>query len=228
MSKSNRRDLLTLFGVVSSDDGASAGASARQKKWAVVSPREKMRERHFPNVELLTHEGKRVKFYDDLIKDKIVVINFMYASCEGVCPAVMMNLAKVQKLLGERVGRDIFFYSLTLQPEKDSPQILRDYAKMHGVKAGWTLLTGKPADLELLRRKLGFTDPDPERDKDRANHIGNIRYGNEPLTRWGATPGMSDPGWLAESILWIDTPQESSPKGGSPQKAESGRKGGQK
>ncbi|HEU0007715.1 MAG TPA: SCO family protein [Terriglobia bacterium] len=166
--------------------------------------REKLRDRYFPNVELTTHEGKKVHFYDDLIKDKIVVINFMYADCEGICPAITSNLAQAQRLLGERVGRDIFMYSLTLRPEKDTPEALKHYAKMHGVKPGWLFLTGKPEDLEKLRRSLGFSTSNLKLDQDRKNHIGMVKYGNERREWWGMCPGKARPGWIVESILWMD------------------------
>src|SRR6185295_2768145 len=95
----------------------------------VKTPRERLAERSFPNVTLTTHEGKRVKFYDDLLKDKIVIINFMYIRCQGTCPGTTANLLKVQKLLGDRVGKDIFMYSITLKPEEDTPKDLNAYAK---------------------------------------------------------------------------------------------------
>jgi len=173
-----------------------------------MSARDRIRERHFPNLLLTTHEGKKVRFYDDLIKDKIVVINFMYATCEGVCPRITSNLQQVQKLLGDRVGRDIFFYSITLKPQQDTPAVLNEHVRMHKIKPGWLFLTGAPADCELLRRKLGFTDPDPARDRDTANHIGNIRYGNEQLMLWAGAPGLSKPSAIAESVLWVDWPQK--------------------
>jgi protein SCO1 len=169
-----------------------------------ATARERLRELHFPNLLLTTHEGKKVRFYDDLLKDKIVLINFMYAKCEGVCPGITMNLRRVQKLLGARVGRDIFMYSFTLKPEQDTREKLAEYAEMHGAGPGWLFLTGVPSDMELLRRKLGFTDPDPVLDADKSSHIGNLRYGNEPLQRWGSCPGMSKPSWIAESIGWVD------------------------
>ncbi len=215
MPNTNRRNLLAMFGLVGDDPPARD--SKEQRKWLDTSPRERIRQRYFPNIELTTHEGRRVLFYDDLIKDKLVVINFMYADCEGVCPTIMLNLARVQKELGQRVGRDIFIYSLTLRPEKDTPKVLNDYAKMHGVKPGWLLLTGKPDDIETIRRRLGFVDPDPKLDRDRSNHIGNLRYGNEPLTRWGTCPGMADADFIVKSILWLDWPEE-----------ERSKKGGQK
>ena len=104
-----------------------------------------------PNITLYTHEGKAVTFYDDLICGKVVAINMMYAECEGICPIATSNLVRVQELLGERVGRDIFLYALTLQPEIDTPQRLQEYAEMHGVKPGWWFLTGARADIEHLR-----------------------------------------------------------------------------
>jgi protein SCO1/2 len=169
-----------------------------------MSPaRQRIRDRNFPNVSLRTHQNRPVRFYDDLVKDKIVVINFMYAECEGICPGITMNLAKVQKLLGKRVGRDVFMYSITLQPANDTPGVLAAYAREHGVKPGWTFLTGDPVDVEHLRQSLGFVDSDPELDKDKENHIGNIRYGNEPLMLWAACPGMSDAKWIVESLSWV-------------------------
>jgi protein SCO1/2 len=170
----------------------------------VSSSREAIRSRYFPNVVLRTHENRQVRFYDDLIKDKIVVINFMYATCEGICPRITANLIKVQQLLGNRIGRDIFMYSITLKPREDTPAVLRQHAVMHNVGPGWLFLTGGPADIELLRRKLGFVDPDPARDADTSNHIGNIRYGNEPLQLWGACPGLAAPSWIVESLGWLD------------------------
>ena len=173
-----------------------------------LTPREVLQARYFPNVVLTTHEGKEVRFYDDLIKDKIVTINFMFTTCPKACPLIISNLAKVQKLLGPRVGRDIFMYSITLDPAHDTPAVLREHAEMHHVGPGWLFLTGSPDDIELLRRKLGFTDPDPEIDKDRESHIGNVRYGNEALQLWAACPGRAHAAWIAESISWVDWPKD--------------------
>jgi protein SCO1/2 len=179
------------------------------------------RANYFPNFLMQTHEGKQVRFYDDLIHGKHVVINMMYADCEGICPAMTATLVKVQELLKDRVGKDIFMYSITLRPEKDTPKVLNDYAKMHGVKPGWVYLTGRPADVEVLRRKLGFTDPDPERDKDTSNHIGIVRIGNELTDVWIASPVMSKPSNIVKRVLWLETPKDYHADKGSAQKAKS-------
>jgi protein SCO1 len=166
--------------------------------------REMLRENYFPNFELVTHEGKKVRFYDDLIKDKIVVINFMYAKCDGICVPVTMKLKKVQEILGDRIGRDIFMYSITLKPKEDTPEKLHHYVHMHRVKPGWTFLTGRPDEIEILRRKLGFSDGNPKLDKDLTNHIGMVKYGNERRQWWAMFPGKGNPAWMVKSILWMD------------------------
>lgn len=216
MSTISRRAWLGIGGLATAAGGLLVLAKPKvsradtSSRWPNTSPREDIRKRYFPDVLLTTHEGKQVRFYDDLIKDKIVTINFMYAGCEVTCPLTTANLVRIQKILGDRVGRDLFMYSITLDPKHDVPQVLKKYANTHGVGPGWTFLTGKPGDIELLRRKLGFTDPNPVRDADKENHIGNIRYGNEPLMLWAAMPGTGSAEFLAESILSVIRPETGS------------------
>ena len=168
------------------------------------SGRETMRRRFFPNVELISHEGKHVRFYDDLLKDKIVVLNLMYANCESLCPVITSHLVEVQKLLRTRVQEPVYIYSLTIKPDEDTPAKLREYATMHRAGGNWLFLTGKPDDLELLRFKLGYNDPKPERDRaDKSLHSGMLRYGNEPLSLWGSCQGSATPGWIAEEISFV-------------------------
>ncbi len=160
----------------------------------------------FPNVPLITHNGEKVRFYDDLIRDKIVLINFFLVECtDGLCPTVTANLRKVQDLLGERMGRDVFFYSISLKPRHDTPKVLRDYAANFEVKPGWKFLTGKPADIETLRRALGFVDWDPIRDKDVNNHTAMGRYGDDKLERWGGIALRSSPENIASTFKWLST-----------------------
>jgi protein SCO1 len=205
MQNVTRRKLLGLLSLapVAPLAGQFLAAGSAAADVGPRSPRERIRQRYFPNVQLQTQDGKTVRFYDDLIKDKIVTINFFYAKCEGICPTVTANLAKAQKILGDRVGREIFMTSISLKPEHDTPAVLKEYADMFKAKPGWSFLTGKPDDIELLRRSLGFTNLDPRLDKDTSQHIGNVRIGNEPLMLWAACPGMSRPEFIAKSITWM-------------------------
>src|SRR4051812_48866803 len=89
---------------------------------------------YFPDVNLRPQDGKEVRFYDDLIKGKIVVINFMYTRCDGkLCGQGTKNLVQVQKALGDRVGKQVFMYSITLDPEHDTPEVLKRYMEDHEV-----------------------------------------------------------------------------------------------
>ena len=106
---------------------------------------------YYSNGVFTTHEGKKVRFYDDLIKGKISIINFMFASCHSFCPRSIACLAKVQDLLGDRLGRDIFMYSFSLKPDQDTPAMLNAYAKGVGARPGWLFLTGSEYDLTSVR-----------------------------------------------------------------------------
>jgi protein SCO1/2 len=168
------------------------------------SGREIMRKRYFPNVPLVTHLGKRVHFYDDLIKDRVVVLNLMYADCTTSCPMITSNLLKAQKIIRQRVKQEVWFYSLTIKPAEDTPAKLKEYAAMHHVGDNWLFLTGEPANLETLRLRLGYADANPEKDrKDKALHSGMLRYGNEPLSQWSSIQGSADPEWIAEEITFV-------------------------
>src|SRR5207245_5768503 len=127
----------------------------------VAAPYESIQAHDLPNVVLHTQDDKVVPFYDDLIKDKMVTINFIYSTCaDGTCPLITANLVQVQRLLGKRVGRDIFMYSITLNPRHDTPRVLKRYAGAYNVGPGWQFLTGPPDDMAVLRPTLSVTDDD--------------------------------------------------------------------
>jgi protein SCO1/2 len=180
---------------------ASTSSNGKRQFAPPLSGREVMRRRYFPNTELVTSDGEKVRFYDDLLKDKIVILNMMYAKCDGVCPTTIANLKAARKILRREINHDIYVYSITIKPEQDSPAALKAYARMHGVDdPQWLFLTGKPDDVDLLRHKLGFADSRPEVDRDKTRHSGMVRYGNEPLAIWGMCQGSAEPEWIADEI----------------------------
>jgi protein SCO1 len=194
-----RRELCTSRLSGSTDMHLLAGGGG-----TVEARRRGPRAGYFPNCALQTHEGKTVRFYDDLIAERIVAINMMYADCTGICPRMTSNLVKVQRALGARVGRDIFMYSITLQPEIDTPEVLQAYAAHNGVGPGWQFLTGRREDIETIRRKLGFVDPDPVLDRNKSTHTGMVRVGNEAADTWSAVAALGRPEEIVKSILWMD------------------------
>ncbi len=165
---------------------------------------EQRRRERFPNMTLLTHEGEQVRFYDDLIKDKAVFINFMYARCGDICPGMTANLKRLENEFGGRVGRDIFMYSITLEPEHDTLKMLKAYAETFEAGPGWKFLSGTKDDIELLRRKLGFYYTDPVRDGNKTEHIGMVKYGIEALERWGTAPALANPKSIAQYFYWME------------------------
>ena len=227
MSRITRRKWLAAAGTTTAAVGATAlagkvtivaqeatPASKHKYDFKDIHPREQIRRRKLPNVELVTHHGKKVRFYDDLVKDKRVVIQFMFARCKDICPVITHNLVQVQRLLNGRVGRDIFFYSISLSPEEDSPQDLKAFAMKHGTGPGWTFLTGKPEDILHLRKSLGYFYNNPKEDADRNNHSGMITMGTEPLMRWASCPGGARPRWIATQIrMEMDAPLKGSVDG---------------
>jgi len=152
---------------------------------------------HFPNVELVTQDGKRVHFYDDLIKGKIVAIDLIYTTCEYACPLETARLAQVQKKLGDRVGSDIFFYSISIDPEHDTPQVLKAYMEKFRVGPGWTFLTGKKQDIDFLSKRLGlYSDPSINKD----GHLPHLLIGNESTGQWMRGSALDNPSFQARMI----------------------------
>ena len=115
---------------------------------------------------------------------------------------------KVRKQLGERFGREVFFYSITLMPEQDGPEELKQFADLYKIDEmgpGWLFLTGLPRDIELLRRRLGFAYEDRELDADRTNHIRLVLMGNEPYGWWGTAPGADmHANQITKLIEWLE------------------------
>ncbi len=153
---------------------------------------------YFPNIPLITQDGTAVRLYDDLLKGKSVAINVIYTSCKDECPLETARLAQVQKLLGERMGKDIFFYSITIDPKRDTPEVLKAYAQKYGVGPGWLFLTGKDEDIKLATKKLGLSRVRDAASKD--GHSASVMIGNEPTGQWMRNSAVDNPQFLATTI----------------------------
>lgn len=138
---------------------------------------------YFPNVELTTQDGKKLHFFDDMVKDKVVLINMIFTTCPDVCPLETARLVKVQQILGDRVGKDVFMYSITIDPAHDTPEVLKEYAEKYHVGPGWEFLTGSKDDITLLRRKLGMYDEEVDNDV-LSNHGLSMIMGNQSTGQW--------------------------------------------
>ena len=153
---------------------------------------------YFPNFELTTQDGQKVHFYDDLLKGKVVVIYLMYTHCVDSCPLETARLVEVQRMLGAHMGKDIFIYGISIDPKRDTPEVLKAYAAKYHVGPGWLFLTGKPDEIDVLSKKLGlYSDPDPG---SRDGHLPGLMVGNEPANQWMLNAATDNPRYLAMTI----------------------------
>lgn len=153
---------------------------------------------HFPNVVLTTQHGKKVRLYDDLLKGKAVAVNTFFAGCGDVCPLGTAKMLELQKLLGDRVGRDIFFYSISIDPFNDTPQTLKAYADRYNIGPGWLFLTGSEKDVQIATRKLGLGTLQATAPRD--NHSTTLMVGHEPSGQWMKNSATDNPRFVAGSI----------------------------
>ncbi len=140
-----------------------------------------------------------------------MVINFIYTSCPDVCPLETARLSQLQAILGDRVGRDVFMYSITIDPDYDTPEVLAEYAKAYGAGPGWLFLTGNEDDIIILRKKLGLFRPEIQ-SEDSNDHNVSLIIGNQRTGRWMKRSPMEDPYFLANQVGgWLHNWKVASP-----------------
>jgi len=142
-------------------------------------------EKYFSDVELINQDGQKMRFYSDVLKDKVVVINTFFTTCTGVCPPINRNLEKVQEALGERLGKDAFLVSMSVDPETDTPSRLKEYSRRFHARAGWIFLTGKKENVDWALYKLG------QYVETKDGHTTIIIIGNEPKGLWKKAFGLA-------------------------------------
>lgn len=152
------------------------------------------RSDQFVNAPLLDQFGRRVRFRDAFVDGRALIVNTMYTVCRGTCPGTSNVLRRLRASLSPIFPEGLTIVSLTLDPVTDDPDALRAYAKIYGADrprkglCDWRFLTGAPADVDRLRRSLGFYDLDPKVDGDLTRHASLLLFGNTRTDRWAATP----------------------------------------
>jgi cytochrome oxidase Cu insertion factor (SCO1/SenC/PrrC family) len=142
-----------MASVAMAEDAMTAAERAAQQEL------DRARE-YFTNLELITQDGETVRFFDDVLKDKVVVINFIFTNCDGACPLMTHKLSLVRDRMEGQIGAPLQFISLSIDPERDTPAAMKEFAKAHHADHdGWVFLTGNPDNLDYIIRKLGqYTD----------------------------------------------------------------------
>ncbi len=149
--------------------------------YPVNSGASRMPPGYFPNFPLVNQDGETLHFYDDVIKGKVVTINFMFTSCPDSCPMETAKLRKLQEMLGEHAGRDVYMYSITVDPDRDTPAALKAYMKKFRIGPGWQFLTGRKEDIDEIRKKLGSYNDD---EQELSDHPITFVLGNETTGQW--------------------------------------------
>ncbi len=148
-----------------------------------------------PDVKLVDQDGKPVNFYTDLVKGRVVAMNFIFTSCGTVCPPMGANFAKLQKILAaRRGGPEVRLISVSVDPGTDTPERLKAWAAKFGAAPGWTLVTGKPEEVTRLLKSLGLYNADP------ASHAPVVLVGDDASHQWTRAYGLAPPAQLAELI----------------------------
>lgn len=169
---------------------------------AVQAPKEEVprrldegeQRRYFTDTKLLDQDGREVRFYTDVLRGKIVLVSFIYTSCTDICPILMHSLSDVQNSLGDRFGKDVFFVSISVDPEDDTPEELKKYAGRYEAKPGWTFLTGPKKDVDAVIRRFGEFQEDFE------DHSMTFVLGDVKNARWSKARGNQPPEILLPRI----------------------------
>src|ERR1051325_5752343 len=162
---------LIFFAVVSCVYGQQPAPSAAAK--------------YFSDVELINQDGQKMRFYSDVLKDKVVIINAFFSACTSVCPPMNRNLEKIQDALGDRLGKEVFLVSISVDPENDTPARLKEYSQRFHARPGWLFLTGKKENVDWALYKLG------QYVETKNDHTTIVIIGNEPKGLWKKAFGLA-------------------------------------
>jgi len=148
-------------------------------------PQPSAAQKYFTDTILVNQDGEKMRFYSDLLKGKTVIIDSFFATCQGSCLPMNRNLEKVQEALGDRLGKDAYILSISVDPTVDTPPALKAYSKKLNARPGWYFLTGDKASVDFVLKKLGqFVD-------DKQDHLNIFIIGNERTGLWKKAFGLA-------------------------------------
>ncbi|MEW6213146.1 MAG: SCO family protein [Acidobacteriota bacterium] len=160
-------------------------ASRSQAQSTVGQEADSPAKHYFTDVTLVNQSGEQLRFYSDLLKGRVVVINVFFSSCHGSCPVMMGTFQKLQDWLGDRLGKDVYLISMSVDPTIDTPEKLKEFATQMKAKRGWHFVTGEKKNMELALRKIG------QYVEVRENHSNIFIIGNEVTGLWKKAFGLA-------------------------------------
>ena len=172
--------------------GAEPGTAAPTP--SELAAEEKARN-YFTDLEVVDQNGKRMRFYSDVLQGRVVLLNFIFTNCKDACPMATQKMIQVRDLLAESVKDDIWFVSISVDPERDTPGAMKAFAqKMNVDESRWLFLTGAKQNLEHIVRKLGQYTQEVEA------HSTLMLAGNDRTRHWTRVMPMTPPRGVAEQL----------------------------
>jgi protein SCO1/2 len=148
-----------------------------------------------PDIPVVDQHGRRLRFYSDLIKGRVVAVNTIFSSCTTICPLMGANFAKLQKILSSDGDHKALLISISIDPSNDTPERLDEWSKRFGQSGpGWILVTGPKSDLDVLLKAFQVFTPDKQ------EHTPVVLIGGEGTGSWIRASALSPPSRLAELI----------------------------
>ena len=180
------------------DDKAAAKAPAAQSTPSPAGNRDP--RAYFTDLELRTQDNRPVRFYTDTMEGRTVVINFIYTNCKDACPLITQKMLQMRDLLGDKFNKDVFFITVSTDPERDSPAELKKYAQKQSADIpGWLFLTGSKENIAVILKKFGSYSQNVE------EHSTLLMVGNVPVKRWAKLRPDGAAQMLTERVVIIAT-----------------------
>jgi len=187
---------------IAHDHGAPSAGGSTPAEAETGSLREEKARSYFTDLPVIAQDGKERRFYSDVLKDKVVLIYLFFSNCENTCPVINQTLSNVQDLLGDRLGTDITLISITTDPARDTPSVVKEYSEYFDPRPGWLFLTGERQNIEAIVRRLGHTSPDP------TSHTTFLMVGNVAKAKWTKLKPTASEAEIAQMLrLLADDPK---------------------
>ena len=156
---------------------------------------EEKARKFFTDLEVVDQNGNKLRFYSDVLKGRVVLINFIFTNCPDACPMMTHKLMQVRSMMVPAIKDDVWFISVSVDPERDTPEAMKAFAEKQGVdESRWIFLTGDKKNLEYLVRKLGQYTPDVEA------HTTLMLAGNTITRHWTRVMPMLTPPDIAQKM----------------------------
>ena len=198
--------------------GKSAQKEVAKKSNGMPPPTQARGGDYFPNILVRSHTGREFRLYDDMtVGNKVVFVNFISTHGEQSFPATQY-VARIADRLGDRLGMDVFIYSITTEPSHDTPSILYAHAGRNGAsRYGWEFVTAASMDdVNAVSNRL-YKHNDPAAGYHAVHPARLAHYGNPSAGLWGAFAVDTEPGFASERLSWVM--MSGAPSSGTPQRA---------